>query len=98
MFPTPMKVALTAALLFASAPTLAIAYDSPMQMAWDQAVCDARFAGQDMDKTRQARKGCVHRERLARKDQEDRAALYAKDQADRAALYAKDRADRARYR
>ncbi len=67
-------------------------------MGWDQAVCDARFFGQDMDKTRQARKDCVHRERLARKDQADRAQLYAKDQADRAALYAKDRADRARYR
>ena len=43
-FPSPRNVALTAALLFAPAPTLAIAYDLPMQMAWDQAVCDARFA------------------------------------------------------
>jgi hypothetical protein len=97
MFPTPMKIALTAAFL-AAASGLATAYDSPTQRAWDQAACDARFFGQDFDKTRQARKDCVHRERLARKDQADRAALYAKDQADRAALYAKDRADRARYR
>jgi len=96
MFPTPMKVAFTAALLLASAP--AFAYDSPAQMSWDQTVCNARFFGQDMDKTRQARKDCVHRERLTRKDQADRTQLYAKDQADRAALYAKDRADRARYR
>jgi hypothetical protein len=53
-------------------------------MARDQAVCNERFAGQDMDKTRQAREDCVHRERLDRKDQADREELHAKDRADRA--------------
>jgi hypothetical protein len=83
MFSTPTTVAFTTALFLAAAPSLSLAYDSPAQMAHDQAVCNERFAGQDLNKTRQEREDCVHRERLDRKDRADRAELHAKDRADR---------------
>ncbi len=86
MFSTPTKVTFATALFLAAAPALALAYDSPTQMAHDQAVCNERFAGQDLNETRQEREDCVHRERVDRKDRADRAELYAKDQADRERL------------
>jgi hypothetical protein len=84
------RIALTTILFLAAVPGMAAAQFRPTQNAIDQANCDARFAGQDMNLTRQARKACVHRVRLARKDQADRARLYAKDWADREALFARD--------
>jgi hypothetical protein len=83
MYPSPTKVAFATALFLAAAPALALAYDSPAQMEHDQTVCNERFAGQDVNKTRQEREDCVHRERVDRKDRTDRAELEAKDRADR---------------